>query len=201
MIAQVRGVLSQKEPEGLIIDVNGVGYEVTVSLNTFYRLPDLNEKITLLIYTHVTEGAFSLFGFLDPLEKDLFKKLISVSGIGPRVGLAILSGLSPADLTEAILSKNIAKLTSINGIGKKTAERLVIELKDKMQTLQEKRLTSGSLHTFLSTEETTYTEALSALINLGYQKNLAERALSQISIQSDSNLEKVLKDSLGVLAK
>lgn len=201
MIAQIRGILTHKEPEGLVIDVNGVGYEVTVSLNTFYQLPEVNLEVTLLIHTHVTEGAFSLFGFLDPSEKSLFKKLISVSGIGPRVGLAILSGLPPADLTEAIAGKNLAKLTSISGIGKKTAERMVMELKDKVQPFTEKNLTASALQTSLSSREKTYAEALSALMNLGYQRTLAEKALSQISIQTDSNIEKVLKDSLGVLAR
>lgn len=200
MIAQLKGILIHKSPEGLILDVNGVGYDVVVSLTTFYRLPEAGSPVTLQIYTHVAEGTLALFGFLDLHEKNVFKKLIGVSGIGPKLALTILSGLPVHELMEAIAAENRVKLTGINGIGRKTAERLIIELRDKLAPLAAIAASERSAGTS-GTGGKTYENALSALVNLGYHRSVAEKALGEIKIRPDSNLENVLKDSLGVLSR
>ena len=200
MISQLKGILAHKTPEGLIVDVNGVGYDVVVSLTTFYRLPETGSQVNLQIYTHVAEGTLALFGFADLHEKNVFKKLIGVSGIGPKLALTILSGLPVHELMEAIAAENMVKLTGINGIGRKTAERLIIELRDKLAPLAA-IVASEKSSTILAANGKTYEEALSALVNLGYHRAVAERALGQIKIRPDSNLENVLKDSLGVLSR
>ena len=200
MISQLKGILAHKTPEGLIVDVNGVGYDVVVSLTTFYRLPETGSQVNLQIYPHVAEGTLPLFGFADLHEKNVFKKLIGVSGIGPKLALTILSGLPVHELMEAIAAENMVKLTGINGIGRKTAERLIIELRDKLAPLAA-IVASEKSSTILAANGKTYEEALSALVNLGYHRAVAERALGQIKIRPDSNLENVLKDSLGVLSR
>ncbi|MBI4411568.1 MAG: Holliday junction branch migration protein RuvA [Deltaproteobacteria bacterium] len=200
MISQLKGILSYKTPEGLTVDVNGVGYDVVVSLTTFYRLPETGSPVTLQIYTHVAEGTLALFGFSDLNEKNVFKKLIGVSGIGPKLALTILSGLPVHELMEAIAAENMVKLTGISGIGRKTAERMIIELRDKLAPLAAIASSerAAAIH---GGNGRTYEEALSALVNLGYHRTIAEKALGQIKIRPDSNLENVLKDSLGVLSR
>ncbi|MBI2338917.1 MAG: Holliday junction branch migration protein RuvA [Deltaproteobacteria bacterium] len=200
MISQLKGILSHKSPDGLTIDINGVGYDVTVPLTTFYRLPETGSPVILQIYTHVAEGALALFGFSDLHEKNVFKKLIGVSGIGPKLALTILSGLPVHELMEAIARDNLVKLTAINGIGRKTAERLIIELRDKLGPLSSTFAASSPAPTATGNGKT-WEEALSALVNLGYHRVVAERALGQIKIRPDSSLENVLKESLGVLAR
>ena len=136
MIAQLTGALALKSPEQLIVDVNGVGYLVSVSLNAFYKLPEAGERVQLLIHTHVREDALQLYGFLDRAEKELFLLLTSVSGIGPRLAMNILSGTPTRDLLDALDASDLARLVAIPGVGKKTAERLVVELRDKIKTLR-----------------------------------------------------------------
>lgn len=201
MIALLKGILTNKSPEQLIIDVNGVGYDLAVSQNTYRSLPSAGEEARLFVYTHVAEGVLALYGFSTPEEKLLFKRLISVSGIGPRLGLAILSGYAPQEIIEAILQENLIKLTSISGIGKKTAERLVIELKDKLVELASPTLEGGTMFARSSGRGATYDDALSALLNLGYNRSTAEQALTRIVIRPEIPLEHIIKESLSVLAK
>jgi Holliday junction DNA helicase RuvA len=136
MIAQLAGALAHKSPEHIIVDVQGVGYQVFVSLNSFYRLPEPGNRVDLLIHTHVREDALQLYGFMDRQEKDLFQLLIGISGIGPRLGLNILSGMRADELQEALEAGDLARLVAIPGVGKKTAERLVLELRDKVKLLK-----------------------------------------------------------------
>lgn len=202
MIAQLTGTLANKSLEGLIVDVAGVGYEVFVNRTVLDRLPETGAKLTLLIYTHVTEGAVTLFGFLSLREKNLFKKLITVSGIGPRLATQILSGLSSQELIQALMGEDLVRLTGISGIGKKTAERMVVELKDKMLEFVDHTLIVEETYPKASFgKDQTYQEVLSALVNLGYNRPVAERALAQLKIKPESTIEEVLKGSLGILSR
>jgi Holliday junction DNA helicase RuvA len=175
MIASLRGALLEKRPNQIIVDVHGVGYDVVIPISTYSSLPDTGAEVSIRIHTHVREDAIALFGFLTADEKMLFEKLISVSGIGPKLGITVLSGLAASDLTNAIRSGDIQKLTRIPGVGKKTAERIVLELRDKVD------LAAGAA-TPVSTEKSTpFTDieydVLSALINLGCQRPAAETAI------------------------
>lgn len=201
MIALLQGRLIHKSPEQLIIDVNGVGYDLSASQTTYRSLPPAGEEVKLFVYTHVAEGVLALYGFSTHEEKLLFKRLISVSGIGPRLGLAILSGYAPQEIIEAILQENLIKLTSISGIGKKTAERLVIELKDKLMELASPAAEGATIFARSSGRGASYDDALSALLNLGYNRSTAEQALTRIAIRPEMPLEHIIKESLGVLAK
>ncbi|MFH2012488.1 MAG: Holliday junction branch migration protein RuvA [Pseudomonadota bacterium] len=201
MIAQIHGVLVYKSLEYLIVDVNGVGYKIYVPLSTFYKLPDIDNTVKLNTYTHVREDLFHLYGFITKEERDLFQLLIGVSGIGPRLSINILSGISVGDLCKALSEGNISKLSATPGVGKKTAERMVLELRDKIRTV------------FFSDEppvaiekdnEKMETDVISALINLGYKKAVAEKALeiTRETLKSDELvLEDLLKGALRVLSK
>jgi holliday junction DNA helicase RuvA len=169
MIAHLRGRLLAKEPNRAVVEAGGVGYDVTISIPTFTGLPNIGGEVSLHIHTHVREDALALFGFLSPQEKQLFEKLISVSGIGPKLGITVLSGMSTEFLVAAIRGNDVAQLTRIPGIGKKTAERMVLELRDKLQALP-----ATHVPTATPVEE----DVLSALINLGYQQAAAEKAIS-----------------------
>jgi Holliday junction DNA helicase RuvA len=173
MIALLTGSLRRKAIDHLIIDVHGVGYQVQTSLSTYYKLPDVGEEVTLHIHTHVREDALSLFGFLEDEEKKLFLLLIGISGIGPRLALGILSSLSVADIAAAIQTSDDTKLCTIPGIGKKTAARLLLELKDKTKLLPAAVVPPD--HGAAPSDHRE--DALSALINLGYKKQQAEDAL------------------------
>lgn len=199
MIASLNGQLIHRAPEHLIVEVAGVGYRVAVSLHTFSRLPALGEKVFLFVYTAVREDDISLFGFLDEQEKRLFQKLISVNGIGPKLALTILSGIVPEDLIDAIYREDLVRLTSIQGIGKKTAERMVLDLKDKLRDmpLEAKTGTPRPLPTKMKMVD----EAISALVNLGYTRNVAERALSQLTIKEGVALETVIRQALRLLSE
>ncbi len=176
MIGQLRGQLLLKKPNLLLLDVQGVGYEVHIPLTTFYDLPAEGNEIVLRIHTHVREDAFALFGFLTQREKDLFQRLLSVNGVGPRLAIAILSGARVEELAQAIAGGDLVRLTAIPGVGRKTAERLVLELKPHMTPF------------LVPPEEAGFREAqkagaleddvVSALVNLGYARNAAEKALS-----------------------
>jgi len=191
MIAQLAGALAHKSPEHIIVDVQGVGYQVFVSLNSFYRLPEPGDRVDLLIHTHVREDALQLYGFIDRQEKDLFLLLIGISGVGPRLGLNILSGMPADELRQALEAGDLARLVAIPGIGKKTAERLVLELRDKVKQLKGAREgDDGRRAVGLEAE------AISALVNLGYRHNEAERAVKAACAAGATDLERVIRDAL-----
>jgi len=190
MIAQLHGTLTHKSPEHLIIDVHGIGYLVLVSLNSFYRLPDPGQQVKLFIHTHVREDALQLFGFLDQAEKELFLLLINVSGIGPRLALNILSGTPLDQLLEALEAGDLVRLVSIPGIGKKTAERLVVELRDKVK---QTRAARGETAVGAGGDSE---EAVSALVNLGYRRNEAERAVKAARADGAEEIETLIRGAL-----
>jgi Holliday junction DNA helicase RuvA len=204
MIAYLSGKLLEKEANSVIVDVHGVGYEVAIPLSTFYELGELGSEVTLRIYTYVREDTLSLFGFKTQREKELFLKLISVSGIGAKSGIGILSGMSADEIINAIRSNNLVRLNSIPGIGKKTAERIVIELRDKINTISaggvEPSQTSATAT--VSSGNDIYDDAVSALTNLGYQRQAAEKALNQAMQEgTEISVQKLLRRSLQLLAK
>jgi Holliday junction DNA helicase RuvA len=206
MIAHLSGTLLAKQATTVIIDVGGVGYEVTIPLSTLYELDDTGANIQLRIYTHVREEALQLYGFKTTRERELFLRLISVSGIGPKLGIAMISVMSADDIIAAIRTNNLARLTSIPGIGRKTAERLVIELRDKITALSspalEEQFAAQSGAGAPATEDAMREDALSALLNFGYQKAAAEKAINA-AIQEDGDLsvELILRRSLRTLAR
>ena len=169
MIAHLRGTLIAKQPDRTVIECGGVGYDVAISIPTFSGLPKLNAEVSLHIFTNVREDAIHLFGFLRMEEKLLFEKLISVSGIGPKLGITLLSGMAPEHIVTAIKGSDVAMLTRIPGIGKKTAERMCVELRDKLDAFT--AATSTRTHTSAAED------AISALVNLGYQRQAAEKAV------------------------
>ena len=197
MIAHLKGQLAYKSPEYTIVDVNGVGYQVFTPLSTYYALPNLGQTVSLRVHTRVREDELKLFGFLTEEEQTIFQKLITINKVGPRLALGILSGMSPADLFSAVMNNDIARLSTIPGVGKKTAERLTLEMKDKLADLalaMDHQPESARAEGF-------YDDALSALVNLGYKKPEAEKALKTIYNQNgkDASLEDLIKESLNVL--
>ena len=199
MIAHLRGRLLEKHPNRVIVDVNGVGYDVHVPLSTFYEMAETGEEIKLRIHTHVREDALLLYGFATPLELHIFERLISVSGIGPKLALAVLSGIEPNELVSAIRTANVARLTGIPGIGKKIAERIGLELKEKMASFLPAEIAASVVP---AEGEALRTDVLSALINLGYHRPLAERAVdAAVKKSAGSSFESVLKHALRELAK
>lgn len=204
MIAYLSGKLLEKEANSVIVDVNGVGYEVAIPLSTFYELGEIGSDVALRIYTYVREDTLSLFGFKTLREKELFLKLVSVSGIGAKSAVGILSGMSADEIINAIRSNNLVRLNSIPGIGKKTAERIVIELRDKINTISvgvsEPSQTSET--STVSSGNDVYDDAVSALTNLGYQRQAAEKALNQAMQEgTEMSVQKLLRRSLQLLAK
>jgi holliday junction DNA helicase RuvA len=199
MIAHLRGTLLEKHPNRIIVDVNGVGYDVHVPLSTFYEMAETGEEIKLRIHTHVREDALLLYGFATPLELHIFERLISVSGIGPKLALAVLSGIEPNELVAAIRTANVARLTGIPGIGKKIAERIGLELKEKMASFLPAEIAASVVP---AEGEALRTDVLSALMNLGYHRPLAERAVdAAVKKSAGSSFESVLKHALRELAK
>lgn len=194
MIASLNGILLSRAPDLTIVEVSGVGYKVSVSQQTYSKLPAPGEKIFLFIHTSVREDDISLFGFLEEEEKKIFQKLISVNGIGPKLALTILSGIPPQDLVEALHREDLSRLTAISGIGKKTAERMILDLKDKLEDMLS---CAPSIPT--TGPRKIFEEAVSALTNLGYTRSIAERALSKMTILKESPLERVILDALKVL--
>jgi Holliday junction DNA helicase RuvA len=202
MIARIFGTLISKSVQQVVVDTQGVGYRIVVPLTTFYDLPEEGELVTLHIYTHVKEDAISLFGFLTPGEREIFQVMISVSGIGPKLGLNILSGISPAELMTAIVQGDLRRLVAIPGVGKKMAERLILELKDKVHKMPPAAAVSpqeiGARQMDVLMED-----ALSALINLGYKQGPAKEALDRVledSTAREASLNEVLKGALKILA-
>lgn len=199
MIALLTGQLAQRNPDQIIVDVAGVGYRLQIPLSTYYGLPETGQ-VQLRVHTHVKEDAIHLYGFLTAAEKDLFALLISVSGVGPKLAITILSHIPAAELALALCQGDVPRLTAIPGIGKKSAERLVLELQDKAA-----RFAMGA-----STADTaapqpaaldSHQDALSALVNLGYKDALARKALKNVQVESGAPLEVVLKAALKMLVK
>ncbi|MDX6712339.1 MAG: holliday junction helicase RuvA [Blastocatellia bacterium] len=206
MIAHLSGTLLAKQATSVILDVGGVGYEVTIPLSTFYDLEEIGSTAKLRIYTYVREDSLQLFGFRTLRERELFLKLISVGGIGPKLGITILSGMSADEIILSIRTNNLGRLTSIPGIGKKTAERIVIELRDKIAALSgpqpDEDPGSRASRAAASSADTINDDALSALLNFGYQKNAAEKALSSAMQEGgEITVETLLRRSLRLLAK
>jgi Holliday junction DNA helicase RuvA len=200
MIAHLRGRLLEKHPNRVIVDVQGVGYEALVPLSTFYEMPDPGGEISLRIHTHVREDALLLYGFATLLELQLFERLISVSQIGPKLALAVLSGIEPNDLIAAVKVNDVARLTAIPGVGKKTAERIGLELKDKMAAFLPAEGAAAAQDG--TAGETMRVDVLSALINLGYHRPLAERAVENaFKIGNAGSFEEILKQALRELAR
>ena len=200
MIAHIQGRLHFKSPEYLVIDVDGIGYQVQVPLSTFYDLPQVGTAVSLHIHTHVREDALQLYGFQSPEEKILFVRLISISGIGPRLAVNILSGISPVELVESISQNNLARLISVPGVGRKTAERIMVELRDKVSSLLPDHDVTVPIKT--AADEAAIEDALSALLNLGYKKGVAQRAIENARqrLEGEITLESLLKESLRALA-
>jgi holliday junction DNA helicase RuvA len=202
MIGFLSGKILEKEANTVIVDVNGVGYEVSIPLSTFYELGDLGAEVKLRIFTHVREDAIQLFGFKTGRERELFLKLISVQGIGAKSGIAMLSGMSADEIVAAIRTDNLARLTSIPGVGKKTAERMVVELRDKIGELSVGAAATASTPAAAGGSNAIFDDALSALVNLGYQKNAAEKALQEAAKGGeDLTVQKLLRGALQKLAK
>jgi len=207
MIAHLSGTLLSKQPNSVILDVAGVGYEVNIPISTFYDLEEAGSNVQLRIYTHVREDALQLYGFKTARERELFLRLISVSGIGPRLGITLLSGMSADEMIASIRTNDLARLTLIPGVGRKTAERLVMELRDKVASLstpeleQEfgKKTQTGAP---IVTEDSMRGDVLSALLNLGYQRNAAEKAVTAaVDEGGDISVELILRRSLRKLAR
>ncbi|NWG14425.1 MAG: Holliday junction branch migration protein RuvA [Acidobacteria bacterium] len=200
MIGQLRGQLIAKKPNQVLLDVQGVGYEVHIPLTSFYELPGEGNEVLLRIHTHVREDAFLLFGFVTQKEKDLFLKLISISGIGPRLAISILSGARVEELAQAIAQGNLARLTSIPGVGRKTAERVVLELKGQMGPFVGAEMVEveGAGRIKDQLEE----DILSALVNLGYPRASAEKALVSVQRAGECprSFEELLRRTLRRLA-
>ena len=199
MIALLRGTIFEKHPNRLIVDVAGVGYDVFVPLSTFYGLGEPGGEIALRIHTHVREDALLLYGFATLLEQDLFERLIGVSGIGPKLALGVLSGIEPPELVRAIERGDVGRLTAIPGVGKKTSERIVLELKDRLPSVRIAAVATGGE---ASGAPLLRDDLLSALMNLGYHRPLAEKALdAAIKSTPDGSFERTLKQALRELAK
>lgn len=200
MIALISGKIAYKGIAHVIVDVQGVGYRVFIPLTTFYELPEAGQAITLHVHTSVKQDAINLFGFYTDQERDLFQLMISVSGIGPKIAMNILSGISARDLINAISGGHVGKLVNIPGVGKKMAERLVLELKDKVV----KKMMAGKTAEadVLNRTDDMMDDVLSALINLGYKNNIAKDALDKAVRSSEEKLEmdKLLKQTLKILA-
>lgn len=203
MIAFLAGKLMEKQANSVIVDVGGVGYDVSIPLSTFYELGEVGSDVQLRIYTNVREDAIQLFGFRTIRERDIYLKLISVQGIGPKSGIAMLSGMNADEIVAAIRTENLAKLTAIPGVGRKTAERLVVELRDKINDLASGFSADASMAAAASIgADNVFDDALSALMNLGYQKNAAEKALLQARQDGvEPSVQKMLKAALQGLAK
>ena len=196
MIAHLRGKLLAKHPNQVIVETSGVGYDVTITVPTFSDLPETGTEVALHIHTHVREDALALYGFLRSSEKLLFEKLITVSGIGPKLAITILSGMPADEMVRSIRGNDVARLTRIPGIGKKTAERMVLELRDK---LPETGLAATPMATPLSPVED---DVLSALLNLGYQRPATEKALAAVSQEGTAkSFDQMFRAVLGRLSK
>lgn len=195
MIAYLHGALLEKSPSRLIVNVGGVGYDVQVPLSTFYVLGDAGADVTLRVHTHVREEVIALYGFATALEQQLFEKLIGISGIGPKLALAVLSGIEPAELIRAIRLQDVARLTAIPGVGKKTAERIGLELKDRLPPAM---AGAAAASPATAAADQFRDDLLSALLNLGYQRAAAEKAIDK-AVAPGTAFEQALRDVLRAL--
>ena len=196
MIAHLAGTLLEKHVQRLVVDVSGVGYDVQVPLSTFYAVGEPGARVTLRIHTHVREDALQLFGFVTALELTLFQRLIAVSGIGPKVALAVLSGIEPNDLIRAVKGSDIARLTRIPGVGKKTSERIVVELKDRLPQVEEPAASDTAVDA-----SDVRDNVLSALVNLGYQRASVEKVVDTVLRKIESReFEPLLREVLKSLS-
>jgi Holliday junction DNA helicase RuvA len=199
VIARLAGLLAEKTPGRIIVDVQGVGYDLQVPLSTFYVVGDPGAPITLRVHTHVREDVIALYGFATSLEQDLFERLISISGIGPKLALSVLSGIEPPDLVRAIKAQDVARLTAIPGVGKKTAERIGLELKDRLPPSMQ---AAADTLKPPSGEDQLRDDLLSALVNLGYQRVPAEKAIDrELQRVPDAPFEDALRGVLRALMK
>jgi holliday junction DNA helicase RuvA len=193
MIAYLRGKLIARHPNQVIVETAGVGYDVTISVPTFSELASLGSEVALHIHTHVREDQLALYGFLHPEEKHLFEKLLTVSGIGPKLAITILSGMPADEMIGAIRGNDVARLTKIPGIGRKTAERMVLELRDKLPPLGAEQV--QVVPSLSAVQE----DVLSALVNLGYQRPVAEKALS--TVEKNGSFDAMFRATLAIIAR
>lgn len=200
MIAHLRGRLLEKHPNRLVIDVQGVGYEVHVPLSTFYEVGEVGGEVALRVHTYVRDDTISLFGFATALERELFERLLAINGIGPRLALAVLSGIEPLELVAAVRRGDVARLRAIPGVGKKTAERIGLELKDRLPAVAEAGAADTAAHGSAADQVTA--DVLSALVNLGYHRPLAERAIERaLQAVETCSFEQLLRQALRELSR
>lgn len=192
MIAHISGTLAQKIPGEIVVDVNGVGYQISIPLNVFYGLPEIGGQVSLQVYTHVREDTLQLFGFQDGAEKQVFLLLTAVSGIGPKLAINILSGIAAEDLARALREGDQVRLIGIPGVGKKLAERMIVELKDKFMALP----SAGASSRPTEHDSHLMQDAVSALVNLGYRRGEAENNVRAVLKEGEAALEYVLKEAL-----
>ena len=193
MIAHLRGKLISKHPNQAVVEAAGVGYEVNITIPTFSGLPNPGSEVALFIHTHVREDALSLFGFLRAEEKQLFERLLSVSGIGPKLAITILSGMAADAMVAAIKGNNVAALTRIPGVGKKTAERMVLELRDKLDSF-------GATET-VTAASPVEDDVISALVNLGYQRAVVEKTVARLEKTAEESFDSLFRRALAAFAK
>ena len=193
MIAKLKGILEEKTPSGVVVDVAGVGYSAAISLTTFCRLPETGQPVSLFVVTNLRENALELFAFHDRRERELFGLLRAVSGIGPRVALAVLSGLEPAAFAEAVASGALERLVAVPGVGRKTAERILIELKDKIG-FEAEPISLGTATAHVEND------AVLALVSLGYKEPQARKAVSACAARAGESIESLIKSSLAQLS-
>ena len=189
MIASLNGTVLTKRPEGVIVDVNGVGYQLSVPLCSLTDIPEPGETVFMHTYTHVREDALQLFGFLNEKDREVFTTLIGISGVGPKLGLAILSGMPAERFVEAVQNEDVTMLSTIPGLGKKTAKRLILELKGKLPSLE-----PGESPSSQASQETI--DAISALVNLGYKKQFSEKAVETAIRNGAGSIEDIVMESL-----
>jgi Holliday junction DNA helicase RuvA len=200
MIALLTGIIAVKSPDTVILDVGGVGYRVQIPFSTYFALPDEGKSLSLYIHTHVKEDAINLYGFLTPAEKQFFQLLMTVSGVGPKLAKDILSNIQPDELASALSRGDIVRLNAIPGIGRKTAERLVLELKEKVV----KSGLAGEIGkspVFTRQDTSVRDDVASALVNLGYKEAVVTKVLAEMEIDADVTMETVLKLALKRLMK
>ena len=207
MIAHLSGTLISKQATSVIVDVGGVGYDVAIPLSTFYDLGEIGEPVQLRVYTHVREDALQLYGFKTARERELFLQLISVNGVGPSLAIKLLSGMNADEMIASIRTNNLVRLVAIPGVGRKTAERLVVDLRDKIAALsspalEEEFAAKAAVEGAPTTTEAMRNDAMSALANLGYQRSAVEKAVKNaVDEGGELSVEVILRRSLRSLAK
>ena len=199
MIAFIRGRILEKQPNRVIVDVHGVGYEVHVPLSTYYDVGEPGEELSLRVHTHVREEALQLYGFLTDLERQLFERLIAISGIGPKLAVSVLSGMEPRELVAAVERGDVARLTAVPGVGKKTAERIVLELRDRLNQL---RVPQADIAPVAADGDRVRGDLVSALQNLGYHRAQAEKAIDTVLTAGQTlTFERALRSALRELMR